>query len=99
SVPILAIRESTASAIDIIVHLDVLRDGSHRVTKVTEVIGIEEGIVTMQDLFEYQIAYSGIGQLIGHFTATGSTPKFLDRLKGISADFPDSLFQPRAWLV
>lgn len=81
--PIKAIREQIASAIDIIVQQTRLRDGSRKVINITEVVGMEGDVITLQDLFVFN--NEGIdsnGKLKGNFHATGVRPNFLEKLKG-----------------
>jgi pilus assembly protein CpaF len=85
-----SIREQTASAIQLIVHQQRLRDGTRRFTHVTEVAGMEGDVVTLQDIFVFDFA-AGIddeGKFKGHLKATGLRPKFLDKLaeRGITVE-------------
>ncbi len=80
--PAKAIREQVASAINLIVHLTRLRDGTRRVTHVTEIVGMESGIVTMQDLFTFQArGVDDNGKLIGSVRPSGLRPKFSERFE------------------
>lgn len=84
-----AIREQIASAVHLIVQQSRLRDGSRRVTYITEVTGMESGIITLQDIFIYkQTGYTREGKIIGSYVATGVVPKFYDDLRerGIKLD-------------
>ena len=88
--PVRAIREQVASAIDLVVHQSRFPDGSRRVTQITEIVGMEGDIITMQDLFtfDYAAGYDEHGHPRGHLKTTGLRPKFLDKLAaaGISVD-------------
>ena len=79
--PLRAVREQIASAIDLIVQVSRLRDGSRRVTHVTEVQGMEGDIVTLQDafVFDYAAGVDDDGRFLGHAIATGVRPRFADR--------------------
>lgn len=91
--PVRAIREQMASAIDLIVHQARLRDGSRKITHVTEAIGMEGDIITLQDIFRYEgEGYDDRGRLRGQFKATGVRPKFLDKLSVAGVSLPDDLF-------
>ncbi len=80
--PIRAIRQQFASAINIIVQAQRLTGGTRKVTSVTEVTGMEGDIITMQDIFSFeQLGVSPSGRAYGQFVATGIRPSFLDRLK------------------
>jgi pilus assembly protein CpaF len=80
--PIRAIREQLASAVDLIVQISRLKDGSRRVTHITEVIGMEGDIVTLQDLFvfDYKAGQDEHGKFRGTLISTGLRPRFLEKL-------------------
>jgi pilus assembly protein CpaF len=95
--PVRAIRQQVASAINLIVQLSRLRDGSRKVTAITEVIGMEQDVITMQDIFVTdQVGATPDGKVIAQFKPTGIRPKILDRMfsqgiplpKEITALFP-----------
>jgi pilus assembly protein CpaF len=92
--PARAIREQIASSIDLIVQLGRLRDGSRRVTQVTEVVGMEGQVVTLQDVFtfDYAAGIDGDGRFRGHVRPTGIRPLFTDRLAEQGIDVPVELF-------
>ncbi|MBL7077049.1 MAG: Flp pilus assembly complex ATPase component TadA [Kiritimatiellae bacterium] len=94
--PVRAIREQIASAIDVIIHESRMSDGSRKVTQVTEVIGLEGDQVVMQDVFEFvQTAVSGEGRVEGHFRPTGSVPTFIDQIESRGLTIERSMFDPR----
>jgi pilus assembly protein CpaF len=80
--PVRAIREQMASAIDVIVQLTRLRDGTRRVTHVTEVQGMEGDVIVLQDifLFDFAMGVADDGKFQGHLKATGIRPKFAEKL-------------------
>ena len=80
--PVRAIREQVAGAVDLIVQLSRLRDGSRRVTHITEVQGMEGDIITLQDvfLFDFGMGVDEHGRYRGHLKATGVRPKFTEKL-------------------
>jgi pilus assembly protein CpaF len=88
--PMRAIREQVSSAIDLIVHLSRFKDGSRHVTHVTEVVGMEGDIITLQDifLFDHSAGYDEAGRSLGTLKSTGLRPKFLDKLasSGVQVD-------------
>ena len=88
--PVRAIREQVASAIDLIVHQQRFRDGSRRITHLTEVVGMEGEIITLQDLFLFDssMGLDENGRSLGTLKSTGIRPKFFDRLadNGIHID-------------
>ncbi len=92
--PSRAIREQVASAIDVIVHLSRLRDGSRRITHVTEVVGMEGDTITTQDIFTFDHA-AGVdasGNYLGTLNPTGIRPRFTERLKDIGIHLPPEVF-------
>ena len=92
--PVRAIREQVASAVDLIVQLTRLRDGTRRVTHVTEVQGMEGDIVTLQDIFQFDFS-AGIddeGKFRGTLKPTGIRPKFTERLQDYGIHLPPSTF-------
>ena len=93
--PVRAIREQLSSAIDLIVHLTRLRDGSRRITHVTEVEGMEGDIVTLQDLYEfdYSAGIDSEGRFLGSAIPTGLRPKFSERLQAHGIELPAEMFQ------
>ncbi|MGH2350617.1 MAG: CpaF family protein [Chloroflexota bacterium] len=91
--PVKAIREQIASAVQLIVQTARLRDGSRKVTHVTEVAGMEGQVVTMQDIFVFE--QQGIdehGKVIGQMRSTGLRPKFADRIESEGIPLPPELF-------
>ena len=92
--PMRAIRDQIAAAIDIIVHVDRTPDGRRVVTAVTEVQGLEGETLLLQDVFVYRHA-RGVGAVTsGELSATGLRPKFLDKLMLHNIDIPARSFQP-----
>ncbi len=93
--PSRAIREQIGSAVNIIVQQSRLRDGSRKVVSVTEVLGCEGGEVQLQDIFVFrQTGLDEDGKVIGHFTATGVTPHFLEHLSAEGEELPLEIFEP-----
>jgi pilus assembly protein CpaF len=80
--PVRAIREQIASSIDLVVQQTRLRDGSRRITHISEVVGMEGDIITMQDLFlfDYGMGIDDNGRYLGHLKATGIRPSFANKL-------------------
>lgn len=92
--PIKAIREQIASAINIIVQQTRLRDGSRKVVAITEVTGMEGEIVTLQDIFVFkQEGYDAAGKVKGKFMATGIRPYIIDTLEANGILVKDDWFQ------
>ncbi|RZU72313.1 pilus assembly protein CpaF [Micromonospora kangleipakensis] len=97
--PVRAIREQIASAVDLVVHQSRLRDGSRRVTHVTEVLGMEGEVVTMQDLFvfDHRAGHDENGRHLGALRWTGLRPRLLDTLADAGVPVPVGLFEGRQW--
>src|SRR5947207_3807154 len=94
--PIRAIRDQMASALDLVVHVSRLRDGTRRITHVTEVQGMEGDVITMQDiyLFDWGMGVDAEGTFLGHLKPTGMRPRFTDRLRDQGITLPAEWFQP-----
>ncbi len=93
--PVRAIREQISSAVDLIVHLHRLRDGTRRVTHVTEVLGMEADVVTTTDLFtfDYSKGVDEDGVVLGEIKPTGFRPHFAERLEQNGITLSPELFQ------
>lgn len=89
-----AIRQQVASAVDLFVQVARFSDGSRRVTHLTEVVGMEGDIITLQDIFLFEkTGLTEDGRVTGRFRATGIRPKFYERLQACGIHLPTSLFQ------
>ncbi|WBW95541.1 CpaF family protein [Oceanirhabdus sp. W0125-5] len=96
--PIKAIRQQIAGAIDLIVQQARLKDGSRKIVNITEVQGLEGDIVVLQDIFTYkQQGIDKNGKIIGAMVSTGIRPKFYDRLESSGIHIPDSIFKLEEW--
>ena len=94
--PVRANREQIASAVDLIVQQSRLRDGSRKITYLTEVQGMEGDIITLQDIFVFdQAGCDEMGKVIGRFRPTGIRPKFLDKLAANGITLPNETFWPK----
>jgi pilus assembly protein CpaF len=98
--PLKAIREQIASAIDLVVQVSRLVDGTRRITYVTEVLRMESDVVTMQDIFrakpiedDSEVPASGSNRLLGPLLCTGIIPGFIDKLAGNGVHLPPQFFQ------
>ncbi|NCO32859.1 MAG: CpaF family protein [Armatimonadetes bacterium] len=92
--PIRAIREQIAGAVDIIVQCDRMRDGTRKLTYVTEVVGMEGDVITMQDLFMFkQEGVDDRGKLKGTTIATGLRPKCLEKIIEHGVKLPPTIFK------
>jgi pilus assembly protein CpaF len=98
--PLKAIREQVSSALDLIVHLTRLVDGSRRVSRITEVIGMESDVVTLQDVFlarpvdERAAASGDPGTLLHPLAPSGLQPHFRHKLAAHGVDISDEFFGP-----
>jgi pilus assembly protein CpaF len=91
--PLTAIRQQVSSAIDLIVQQARMQDGSRRIVQITEVVGMESGTITTQDLFVYQ--QTGLdenGRVQGSFQPQGIRPHFYDKIVRYGIDLPLSIF-------
>ena len=79
--PIKAIREQISSAVDLVIHQERLKDGSRKIVNITEVVGMEGDVITLQDIFVYkQTGLDAQGNIKGSFKATGVVPSFIWKL-------------------
>jgi pilus assembly protein CpaF len=97
--PVRAIREQIASAIDCIVQLTRLKDGTRRITHITEIQGMEGDVITLQDvfLFDFGMGVDEHGKYRGHLKATGVRPKFAEKLADQGIRLGPEVFQPEAF--
>ncbi|MBT9134070.1 MAG: putative conjugal transfer protein [Firmicutes bacterium] len=94
--PVRAIREQIASAIDVIVQQSRFRDGSRKITHICEIVGMEGDIITLQDIFLYtQEGKDAAGRVAGEFKPTGIRPSFSKKLLDSGIQLPADLFLPR----
>ena len=91
--PVRAIREQIASAIDVVLQQSRIRDGSRKVTYITEVQHMEGNTITTQDIFRYvQTGIDADGKSVGHFETTGLQPNFIDKFKMNGITLPEGFF-------
>ncbi|WP_425059625.1 hypothetical protein SCACP_02170 [Sporomusa carbonis] len=94
--PVRAIREQIASAVDLILQQSRLQDGSRRITHLTEVQGMEGDVITLQDIFVFeQTGKDASGKITGRFKPTGIRPKFLEKLSANGINLPNETFWPK----
>jgi len=92
--PVRAIRQQICSALDLVVHLSRVQDGSRRVTAVSEVLRMEGDVVTLQDIFAFeQDTITSGGKVVGQLKSTGIRPTFLDKFERYGVALHASLFQ------
>jgi pilus assembly protein CpaF len=97
--PMKAMRQQIASAVDLIVQANRLQGGPRKVTHITEVLGMEQDTIVMQDIFKFvQEGVDENGRCVGHFVSTGIRPSFMDRLESSGVRLPASAFRERIML-
>jgi pilus assembly protein CpaF len=94
ALPVKAIRDQVASALDLIVQVGRLKDGSRRITAITEVEGMESDVITLQDLFtfDYGAGRDESGRFLGVLRSTGLRPKFTEHLHDLGIELPQNMF-------
>lgn len=94
--PLKALRQQFAAAVDVIIQVNRLQGGPRKVTHITEVLNLEQDTVIMQDIFLFvQDAIDEDGRAVGHFEATGVRPAFMSRLEAAGIRLPGNLFAAR----
>jgi len=95
--PVRAIREQISAAVDLVVQQSRLRDGSRKITYITEVLGMEGDKIILQDIFRYsQNGVDERGRLVGAFKPTGIKPKFMEKLAAAGIRIPEEIFYQSA---
>ena len=95
SLPVRAMRDYIASALDLVIHVSRLSDGTRKVVRVTEIVGMEEDVVTTQDIFIFdQQGIDADGRVVGFHRATGVRPKFTERLARAGVHLGSEVFDP-----
>jgi pilus assembly protein CpaF len=91
-----AIREQVASALQLIVHQSRMKDGTRRITHLTEIVGMEGDVITLQDLFlfDYKAGIDPEGRFLGGLKSTGLRPRFLEPLAEHGITVPAEIFAP-----
>jgi pilus assembly protein CpaF len=97
--PLKALRQQIASAVDLVVQANRLQGGPRKITHITEILGMEQDTIVMQDIYHYQ--KEGVdenGRAYGRFEATGVRPNFMDRLESAGVRLPSSAFRQRVMM-
>jgi pilus assembly protein CpaF len=98
--PLRAIRQHVSAALDMLVHIDRLEDGSRRVVQITEVLRMESDVIQLQDIFEFEIqAVAPDRTITGGLRATGLRPVFLEKFHKRGIDLPQSVFGERVTVL
>ncbi|MEL6311554.1 MAG: ATPase, T2SS/T4P/T4SS family, partial [Pseudomonadota bacterium] len=93
--PLKAIRTNISSAVNLIVQVNRMSDGKRRMMSISEIVGMEGEVVTMQEIFKFErYGTDGDGNIRGKYTATGIRSKYADRFKQWGYELPQSLFKP-----
>ncbi len=87
-----AIREQIASALDAVIQLERQRDGTRKIVSITEVQGMEGDVITMSDIFKFELAGYEDGRVIGVLRSTGLRPKFVEKIESFDIHLPPSIF-------
>jgi pilus assembly protein CpaF len=90
--PLRAIREQVASAINLVVHQERIRDGTRRITAITEVQGMEGDVIVLQDIFIFESLGVEDGKVMGELRPTGVRPKFMEQLEELEIYLPPEVF-------
>ncbi len=90
--PLRAIREQIASAVDLIVHQNRLKDGSRKIVNITEVQGMEGDVIVMQDVFVFEQTGVEDGKILGRLRPTGIRPKFVEKFEVAGIHLPPNVF-------
>ena len=94
--PVKAIRQQVAGAVDILIQANRLQGGPRRITAITEIVGMEQDTIVMQDIYKYtQKGIDDEGKAFGHFECTGVRPSFMHRLEAAGVRLPASAFRER----
>ena len=91
--PLKAIREQIASSIEMVIHLERMKDGTRKVVQVSEVQGIEGDTIVMQDLFIFKQTGIKNGIVMGNLKSTGLRPKFMSKFHENSIELPEKIFE------
>jgi pilus assembly protein CpaF len=95
ALPVRAMRDYIASALDLVIQLARLSDGTRKLVRVTEIVGMEEDVITTQDIFVFeQQGLDEQGRVRGYHRATGVRPRFCERLERAGIELPGELFDP-----
>ena len=97
--PVKAIRQQVAGAVDVLIQANRLQGGPRRVTAITEVVGMEQDTIVMQDIYRFkQLGINEEGKAYGHFECTGVRPSFMEKLESAGVRLPASAFRERVML-
>jgi pilus assembly protein CpaF len=93
NLPEKAMRQQIASALQVVIQIARLSDGRRRIVSVSEIVGMEGDVITMQEIFQYErLGVDAEGEVLGQFKATGIRPRFTERLRTAGIELPTALF-------
>jgi pilus assembly protein CpaF len=90
--PLRAIREQISSALNMVMHQERMRDGTRKITKITEVQGMEGDVIVMQDIFNFEQQGIESGKVVGRLRPTGIRPKFIEFIEAANIHLPPTIF-------
>ncbi len=90
--PVRAIREQISAAVDVVCQQSRMKDGSRRVTYITEISGMEGDVITTTDIFAFEQTGVEEGKIVGRLRPTGLRPKFMDKFEASGVHLPPSIF-------
>ena len=91
----MSIRQQIASAVDLIVQLERMHDGSRRVVSISEITGMENDVIQMQEIMAFRkTGVDADNRVVGHFYATGIRPRFLEEIAELGLSVPEDIFNP-----
>jgi pilus assembly protein CpaF len=94
--PIKAMRQQISSAVDVLIQTNRLQGGPRKITSITEVMGMEQDVIVMQEIFRFrQLGIDQNGRAVGQFEASGVRPSFVSRIEAAGIKMPSNLFQER----
>ena len=97
--PVKAIRQQVSGAVDVLIQANRLQGGPRRITAITEVVGMEQDTIVMQDIYKFdQQGINDEGKAYGNFVCTGVRPSFMDRLESAGVRLPASAFRERVMM-
>jgi pilus assembly protein CpaF len=97
--PMKAMRQQVASAVDLVIQVNRLQGGPRKITSITEVMNMEQDVIIMQEIFRFkQLGVDQNGRAFGQFEATGVRPTFVNRLEAKGVKLPSNMFTERVLL-
>jgi pilus assembly protein CpaF len=96
TMPLLSVREMIANGLNFILYQERLHDGTRRLIKISEVLGMEGGIIQTQDIFEFRQTGLKGKEIVGHFMPTGLIPRVLSKMRDMGIEISMELFAPRS---